>query len=95
MKDFKLENKVVLVDFWAPWCRYCIILEPVLKSLEERLGENFSVVKINVDENPDIARSYGVLSLPTLMLFKDGKELNEDLRDRSEENLVKVISKHL
>ena len=93
--NFGSLNRVVLVDFWAPWCRYCILLEPVLKELESKFKDGFSIAKVNVDESPEIAQEYGVMSLPTLILFKDGKEVDVEITDRSIEGLTELISSHI
>lgn len=98
MQDFKnnVLNKsgLILVDFWAPWCRYCILLEPTLKELEEKFSE-LSIYKVNVDEKPEVAQEYGVMSLPTLRFFKDGKELDIEVTDRSFEALSEIVSNNL
>ena len=63
----------VLVDFWAEWCGPCRAVGPVLDSLSETFGENLKIMKVNIDENPDTPVRYGVRSIPTLVLFKDGQ----------------------
>ncbi|SEO37565.1 thioredoxin [Propionispora vibrioides] len=62
----------VLVDFWAPWCGYCTKLSPILDELATEHASKMKVVKVNVDENRSLAQDYGVMSLPTMLLFKDG-----------------------
>ena len=62
----------VLVDFWAPWCGPCQMMGPIIDQLSTELS-NVKIGKLNVDENPDTASKYGILSIPTMMLFKDGK----------------------
>ncbi|WP_324650168.1 thioredoxin [Georgenia sp. H159] len=63
----------VLVDFWAPWCQPCLKLAPVLAELATDLGDRLRVVALDVDENPDTTQAYGVVSLPTMGLFRDGQ----------------------
>ena len=68
---------VTLVDFWAPWCCPCKMIAPVLDELAGELGGKAKIVKINVDDNPEVAGQYGIMSIPTLILFKDGKPMNK------------------
>jgi thioredoxin len=67
----------VLVDFWAPWCGPCRMVAPVLERLATEYGERLRIVKLNVDEAPDIAARYGVRGIPTLVLFRDGRPLQQ------------------
>jgi thioredoxin 1 len=64
----------VLVDFWAPWCGPCRVVAPVLEEIAQERGDDLRIVKLNVDENQQTAAKYQVLSIPTLILFKDGAE---------------------
>jgi len=69
-----LDSQVlVLVDFWAPWCGPCRLQGPILDELAEEVGEKVLIVKINVDENNDLAQQYGIMSIPALKMFKKGR----------------------
>jgi thioredoxin 1 len=63
----------VVVDFWAEWCGPCKMIGPVLEEISVSLGEKVKIVKLNVDENPGTASKYGIMSIPTLMIFKNGE----------------------
>jgi len=66
-------DKPVLVDFWAEWCGPCKQLSPVLEQLSTAMGDDLTIAKVNIDENPNAPTSYGVRSIPTLLLIKDGE----------------------
>ncbi len=66
-------DKPVLVDFWAEWCGPCRMVSPIVDEIGAEHGDELKVVKLNVDENPGTARDYGIMSIPTLMVFKGGQ----------------------
>jgi thioredoxin 1 len=63
----------VVVDFWAEWCGPCKMIAPALDEISSSLGDKVKIVKLNVDENPEVAAKYGIMSIPTLMIFKNGE----------------------
>ena len=67
------DNDIVLVDFWAEWCGPCHAVAPVLDRIVEERGEELKLVKVNIDEEQELAQRYGVMSIPTMILFRDGE----------------------
>jgi thioredoxin 1 len=85
----------VVVDFWAPWCGPCHAITPVLESLEQEAGDRVVFTKVNVDQNPVAASRYGVLSIPTVMIFEDGEPQETVLGARPREHYVQAWSRYL
>ncbi|WP_027417777.1 thioredoxin [Aneurinibacillus terranovensis] len=85
----------VLVDFWAPWCGPCKMIAPVLEEISSDLGDKLKIAKVNVDENPGSAQRFGIMSIPTLMLVKDGQVVDKVIGFQPKENLMNAINKHL
>ena len=92
-KEVLKTEKPVLVDFYADWCGPCNAMEPVIEELAKELEEKVKVGKINVDENPDIAVEYNVMSIPTLIVFKNGKEEKRLVGLRNKEELINLLIK--
>ena len=84
-------TEVVLVDFFASWCNPCKILAPVLDQISESLPENRKIVKIDIDENMEAARKFGVMSIPTLILFKNGQAAQRLVGVRPEEEIRELL----
>lgn len=84
-------EKPVLIDFHATWCGPCQMLSPVLKQVKSSLGERVSIIKIDVDRNQEIAASYQVRGVPTLMLFQNGKQLWRQSGVLSKEEIIQKI----
>jgi thioredoxin 1 len=81
----------VLVDFWAPWCGPCRMVAPVVEGISEELGEKAVVGKINVDEQPELASRFGVMSIPTLAVFKNGRLAGSMVGVRSKQDILKLL----
>ena len=71
------DNKLVLVDFWAPWCGPCRIVAPVLAEIAGEHGDKVTIAKVNTDENQAVASKHGIMSIPTMMLFKNGEKIDQ------------------
>jgi thioredoxin 1 len=82
----------VVVDFWAEWCGPCRMIGPALEEIAGQLGNKVKIVKLNVDENPKTAGQFGIMSIPTLMLFKNGKEAARQVGAAPKQKLHQWIS---
>jgi thioredoxin 1 len=82
----------VVVDFWAEWCGPCKMIAPALEEIAGSLGSKVKIVKLNVDENPQTAQKYGIMSIPTLMVFKDGKEASRQVGAGPKQKLEQWIT---
>ena len=85
-----IESGLTVVDFWAPWCGPCRSQAPILEQFAAKHAGKVSVLKVNTDENGDLAASYGIMSIPTIMVFKDGALVNRTVGVQSLENLEKL-----
>ena len=88
-------DKPVLVDFWAPWCAPCRMLAPTVEAVAEKYQGSATVVKLNVDDNPNVSQRYGIKGIPTLILFKNGKEEERVVGATSKEAISRMIDKHV
>lgn len=84
----------VLVDFWAEWCGPCRALGPKLEEISSEKAGKIKVVKLNIDENPEAPAKYGVKGIPTMILFKGGKEVDSIVGNHPKENIVAMLEKH-
>jgi thioredoxin 1 len=95
--DEVLNSKVpVLVDFWAEWCGPCRMLSPVIEELAKQYDEQkIKIYKLNVDENPKIAAKYGIMAIPTVIIFKDGKPVEQITGVRNKKEYIELIERYI
>ena len=88
-------SKPIVVDFWAEWCGPCKQISPILSELAEDYKEKILIAKVNIDENPEIPSNYGIMSIPTLILFKNGKSVSSQIGLMEKISLTKWIDENL
>jgi len=94
-KEVLQSEKPVLVDFWAEWCAPCRMLAPTVAAVAEQYADSASVVKLNVDENPSTSQRYGIKGIPTLILFRAGKEVERVVGAIGKESIARIVEKHI
>ncbi|MPZ27827.1 MAG: thioredoxin [Micromonosporaceae bacterium] len=94
-EDVLKSDRPVLVDFWAEWCLPCRKVSPLLEEIATEMSGRLEIVKLNADENPETVRTYRVMSLPTLTIFKDGEPVKSVVGARPKGELVRLIESAL
>ncbi len=95
VEDVLQADKPVIVDFWAEWCGPCRMVAPILEEIAAEHGDKLSVVKLNVDENPETASSYGVVSIPTLNVYQGGQVVKQIIGAKPKQALLKDLAEFL
>ena len=93
--DVLQHDSPVLVDFWAPWCGPCRMVAPIVEELSDEYDGRVKFVKLNTDENPQVAGKYGIRSIPTLLVFKDGEPVSQIVGFRPKSDLAKRLEEAL
>lgn len=88
------DSGVTLTDFWATWCGPCKMQSPVIEQLDEESEGNVSYYKIDIDENPETPREFGIMSIPTLLVKKDGEVVEKLIGYHSKEQIEEILNKH-
>lgn len=96
-KNFEEKTKsgLVLIDFFATWCGPCRMMSPILEEVGENLDGKVSIYKVDVDDDENLARKFGILSIPTLIIFKDGKQVDKKVGYIQADDLQAMIEKHI
>jgi len=94
-KEVINSDSPILVDFWAQWCGPCRVVAPVLEEISNQYADKFRVAKVNVDENPELASKYGIRSIPTMILFKDGKQIDSFTGALPKEAIINFVNENL
>ncbi len=93
--DKVINSSTILVDFWAEWCAPCKVQDPILEEVAKELNGKILIGKVNVDDNRTIASKYGIMNIPTMILFKNGKKLHQFIGVQPKEKILSIIYKNV
>lgn len=88
-------NGLILAQFWAPWCGPCKMQTPILEILEEDFSKKFKFIKINIDENPKLAEKFNIMSIPNVLILKDGEMISQFVGYHNQEQVETILNRHI
>lgn len=91
--DNVVNNSTILVDFWADWCQPCKVQDPILDEVAKDLKGEILIGKVNVDDNRTLASKYGIINIPTMILFKNGEKMHQFVGVQSKENIINIVKR--
>ena len=93
--DKVVGQSLILVDFWAEWCAPCKAQDPILEELAAELGDKVLIGKVNVDDNRTLAAKYGIMNIPTMILFRNGEKIHHFVGLQSRERIIHILNKYI
>jgi thioredoxin 1 len=97
--DFEIEvlksDKPVLVDFWAEWCGPCRMVAPILEEISKEHGDKIDIVKMNIDENPQVPQKYGIMQIPTMNVYRDGEVVKQIMVAKPKAALLRDLAEYI
>ena len=91
----KTEKGLVVVDFFANWCGPCRMISPILEEVQKDMGEKVKIYKVDVDESENLARQFGIMSIPTILIYKDGEIVNKHIGLWMKDSMMEELNEHI
>ena len=93
--DSQVNSGVTVIDFWAPWCGPCKMLAPVIEQISDEYSGRLQICKVNVDDNQELAARYGIMSIPSVLVFKNGEVVDKMVGSRPKSQIKEMIDKYI